>query len=128
MDTLTKHYSDPPDTACTLETLEARRNALENQMFEVAGGLASRLHEVEEHITALQPKVHEIVCQSGRVPVDEKTNLVATLIQETARQIDLTAAVAQAERVTALKRRIADLEDQIFQGIIAVDRADSHAA
>jgi hypothetical protein len=101
--------------AINLETLECRRNTLENEMFEVSGYLSQRLHEVEDHVTELQLALHKLVCLSGRVPIEDKTTEIVRLVGETFGAIDTTGMSDAADRVAYLKMRIEKLEAAILE-------------
>jgi hypothetical protein len=101
--------------AISLETLECRRNTLENEMFEVSGYLSQRLHEVEDHVTELQLSLHRLVCLSGRTPIEDKTTEVVRLVGETFAAVDTAGMADAAERVGYLKTRVEKLEAAILE-------------
>jgi len=58
----------------TTEVLEGRVYMTENRMFTVAGRLAAHLYQVEAEVADLHAANHELVCERGRMPIEEKTS------------------------------------------------------
>jgi hypothetical protein len=89
-----------------IETLECRIYLTEDEMYLAAGQLQRELHALEEPIRILSQDVHRLLCESGRVPLEQKATEILSRIRETMAALDLDPAQAQAERVAELKDRI----------------------
>ena len=79
-------------------------------MYELAGTLAEDLHGIEHEAVALRQRIHEIVCESGRVPVDLKAPEVLRLVAHFVGVVDFSAISERAREVTALKAEIDECE------------------
>jgi hypothetical protein len=97
----------------TIETWECRRNMTENEMFELAAALNERLHRLAERVDALSGGVHELVFESGRVPIETKTFRMLKMIRELCADQELEAVAEQARRVGELKVRVCACETEI---------------
>jgi hypothetical protein len=101
----------------TVETLESRRNALEGEMFELAGALSQRLHQVEQQVSELQLALHSLICLSGRTPIETKVPQVVRLVGRTMDGIDRKALVDAGDRVAELKDQVGRIEGAILERI-----------
>src|SRR5215218_9271604 len=91
-----------PSQGVSLETLETRRNALENEMFELAARLSARLHGAQERMAELSEALDELVKRSGRMAIEDKTPRVLRLIREAQECIDGLRADAEARQIAQL--------------------------
>jgi chromosome segregation ATPase len=120
--------TEPPTVASagdvSLETLECRRNALENEMFELAGRLSERLHGAQERMAELSEALDELVKRSGRMAIEDKTPRVLSLIREAQECIDGLRADAEARQIAQLKAEISAHEAEILERVHSGARAD----
>jgi hypothetical protein len=97
----------------SIETWECRRNMTENELFELAAALNERLHRLAGRVDALSLGVHELVFESGRVPIETKTFRMLNKIRELCPDQELEAAAEEARRVAELKVRVCACETEI---------------
>jgi hypothetical protein len=95
-----------------IETLECRIYLTEDEMFLAAGQLQRELHALEEPIRILSQDVHRLLCESGRVPLEQKATEIVSRIRDTMAGLNLAPAQAQAERLAQLKDRIEWAQEQ----------------
>jgi chromosome segregation ATPase len=121
-------YTEPapmaPAEGVSLETLETRRNAVENQMFELATRLSARLHGAQERMAELSEALDELVKRSGRMAIEDKTPRVLSLIREAQECIDGLRADAEARQIAQLKSEIGGYEAEILERVHFGARAD----
>ena len=94
-------------------TLEGRRYRAEDRMYEVARALGDDLHQIEHRIDGLRERIHELVCRSGRVPIEEKTEAVLGLIGAFVGGVDFATMSEAAGEVASLKAEIDFCEGEL---------------
>ena len=99
----------------SLETMECRRNHLENQMFELAGELSEQLHEIEQVVSDLASRLHTTVCESGRAPIEVKSLSVLDAVDEAEAKVRVDGMAEKAARVAELKAEISVYERRITE-------------
>ena len=97
----------------TPEVLEDRNYVAENRMLERAGLLASELHEIEHELTELRDRVHTLVCESGRVPIEQKGAEIVDRLRTFTDGLDLTGLAAMVADISVLKIEIGERELEI---------------
>ena len=90
----------------TDQTLEGRRYRAESRMYKVARVLGDDLHGIEHRIEALRDRIHELVCESGRVPIEKKTDEVLGLLATFVGETDFAGVSEEAHEVASLKAEI----------------------
>jgi hypothetical protein len=84
----------------------------EDEMYGASSELNRMLHELEHQTREMADRIEELVCRSGRVPVDVKALEVADHIR-TIGQLDLSRIEENARKVKELKDRVAGFEREM---------------
>src|SRR6266540_2537126 len=104
------HEEEPMTTA---EVLEDRNYVDENRMLERSARLADELHIIEHELTDLRERVHEVVCRSGRLPIEQKGGEIVDRLRGFIAGLDLTEIATLVRDVSQLKVEIAQRERDI---------------
>jgi hypothetical protein len=95
------------------DVLEGRKYTAEDRMFEAAGKLGAGLHEVEHEFADLHEAIHTIVCESPRMPIEQKTAEVLDRLFRAVVVLDTEALRATARTVAGLKEEIDGYEREL---------------
>ena len=97
----------------TAEVLEDRNYVAENGMLQRSGLLASELHEIELELTELRERVHQLVCRSGQVPIEQKGAEIVDRLRDFTDGLDLTGLASMVAEISVLKIEIGEREREI---------------
>ena len=85
----------------------------EDAMYRRSGELDRRLHELESRLKKLTASIHLVLCESGQMPLEAKTNTIVRAVEAFQNGLDLGEIRSLAERITSLKGLIDDFERNI---------------
>jgi hypothetical protein len=94
-------------------TPEYRQYRAETRMYEVARLLGDDLHQIEHRIDELRARVHELVCESGRIPIEQKTDEVLGLIARFIGEVDFSGISEEGREIATLKAEADECEHEL---------------
>lgn len=84
-------------------------------MYRRSDELDRQLHELESRLKGLTGRVHDVLCESGQTPIEEKTGPIVQAVEAFEAGTGLADIRALAERVTSLKGLIEGFEREIAE-------------
>jgi hypothetical protein len=85
----------------------------EDEIYAACTELNRQLHELEHEMHELHGRIEELICRSGRIPVETKAFEAVDRIRATVGRLDFDALEKGARRVAELKDQIAGFEREI---------------
>ncbi|MGH2554610.1 MAG: hypothetical protein ACRDHO_02700 [Actinomycetota bacterium] len=95
------------------ETIEGRIYLAEDAMYRRSGELNRQLHELESRLKDLTASVHRVLCESGRMPLEARTDSIVQAIEAFEAGIDLGEIRAKAGRVSSLRGLVECFEREL---------------
>jgi hypothetical protein len=107
----------------TREMIECRIYMAEDAMYRRSDELDRDLHELEARLKDLTASVHRVLCESGRIPLEAKTGIIARAVEAFESGTDLSEIRAEAERVSSLKGLIDSYERDLAESPLTLEFA-----
>jgi hypothetical protein len=97
------------------EILEGRIYMAEDAMYRRSDELNRHLHELESRLKGLTATVHQVLCETGETPLEEKSGTIVQAVEAFEAGTNLVEIKALAERVTSLAGLIEGFEREIAE-------------
>ncbi len=88
------------------QTLECRIYLTEDEMYRLGAELDRHLHDLESRLQHLTAEVHRVLCESGRIPLDEKVTTIIGSIGSFVADAARADLRSEADVITGLKDRV----------------------